>query len=41
MRHIILLVLLLAAGCASKCFYSSVDGTDTLVGLSLPEAEYV
>lgn len=41
MYRLLLLVLLLASGCATKSFYTSVDGTDTLVGLTLPEAEYI
>ena len=40
MKRILLIALLLVAGCTSP-FYKEVDGTSTILGVSLPDEQYI
>ena len=40
MKRLLLIALLLVAGCASP-FYKEVDGTSTILGVSLPDEQYI
>lgn len=40
MKRILLVALLLVTGCTSP-FYKEVDGTSTILGVSLPDEQYV
>lgn len=42
MKKLVAIVLaLFSAGCTSQSFYHSIDGTSTLLGVSLPYQEYI
>ena len=36
-KLVAIMLALLSAGCTSKSFYHSIDGTSTLLGVSLPD----
>lgn len=40
MKRLLLIALLLVAGCTSP-FYKEVDGTSTILGVSLPDEQYI
>ena len=40
MKRLLLITLLLVAGCTSP-FYKEVDGTSTILGVSLPDEQYI
>jgi len=40
MKRILLVALLLVTGCTSP-FYKEVDGTSTILGVSLPDEQYI
>lgn len=40
MKRLMLVALLLVAGCTSP-FYKEVDGTSTILGVSLPDEQYI
>ena len=42
MKKIVAIVLaFFLTGCTSKSFYHSIDGTSTLLGVSLPDEQYI
>lgn len=40
MKRLLFIALLLVAGCTSP-FYKEVDGTSTILGVSLPDEQYI
>ena len=42
MKKIVAIVLaLFLTGCTSQSFYHSIDGTSTLLGVSLPDEQFI
>ena len=42
MKKLVTIVLaLFLTGCTSQSFYHSIDGTSTLLGVSLPDEQYI
>lgn len=42
MKKIVAIVLaFFSAGCTSQSFYHSIDGTSTILGVSLPNEQYI
>ena len=42
MKKLVAIVLaLFSVGCTSQSFYHSIDGTSTLLGVSLPYEQYI
>lgn len=40
-KLVAIMLALFSAGCTSKSFYHSIDGTSTLLGVSLPDEQYI